>query len=172
MTCRRDPRNALDVLYDTVAKRYPGGVEAMAFRMNISSGLLYKKFQRSDIRHRLAFVEFDEALRFCAEARVPDAYDALQSLAWAHGHLLVLVPDMDTRSDAELAEGVVQLFKEGGEVAAEIQRAMVDDNITPGEGDAIDLKIEQMMRAVADLRARVKRKVKQPATVRSIERSA
>lgn len=157
MTCRLDEMNSTDALY-AIARKYPGGIEALAKRMGKSAGMLYKKLERGSDQHHLRDDEFDEIVALCAAARVPDAYLPLRAKAWRHGHVAVKLPDLDSKSSSELAEMVVRVFKEGGDVARIIDEKTQDDGrITRQELPDVEREIEQAIGALAELRERARR---------------
>lgn len=164
MTHRIDPRNPTDVLYET-ARRYPGGVEAIAFRLGKSSSVLYKKLQRRDERHHLYFEEAIEIMDTCASARMPEACNALHAFAWRLDHVAVPITKLDDHTSSQLAEMVIAVFKEGGDVAAAIQKALDDGEITAPEAASIDVEIEQAIAALVTVRERVRKQAKGALTV-------
>jgi hypothetical protein len=175
MTLRRDELNPLDALR-AVASRYPGGVEALALRIPrrasehgepLSASLLYKKLE--GVRP-IYFDEFVQIIAMCAASNVADAYAPLRALAWRHGHVAVRLPDLDGKSSGELAQMVVRVFKEGGDVARVVEKALADDQeIGTAEGKEIDREIEQAIAALAELRERVRAVVKQPTQLRAVK---
>lgn len=116
MTCRLDRRNPLDALYDR-AKKYPGGIEALAQRMGTSASVLYKKLEQTNETHHLRADEFEDAIRLIDAARVPDAFAPLRALCWRFDHVAVQLPTVTDGQAAELASRVVNVLAEAGDVA-------------------------------------------------------
>lgn len=168
MTHRLDQMNPQDALYAT-AREYPGGIEALAARMAMSATVLRNKLGRLTPTHHMTDEQFDLVLELCAGAGVPDAYRALRAKAWRHGHIAVPLPALDTKTGGELADLVMRVFKEGGDVAAAVQRAASDDELTAAEAASVEAEVEQAIAALAELKDRVRRAVKneRPALVRS-----
>lgn len=167
MAYRLDEMNRIDAAF-AIAKRYPGGVEALANVMHVSASVLYKKLEHGCDTHHLREDEFEEIIARCAAAGVPDAYKPLRALCFRFGHVAVKLPELGDQSSAELAEMVMRCFKEGGDVARVVEEAVSVKSrggrgVTPGELRAIEMEIEQAMGALAELRERARALADQPA---------
>lgn len=158
MSHRLDQLNPLDAIYDR-AKRYPGGVEALAHLMQKSSAVLYKKLERHTESHGLRFDEFEEIQRRLIAAHVPDAYAPLRALAYRFGHVAIKLPEVDHIGNNDLRDDLVQLFAETGDVPRAIERALAnDERISSAELTEIEREISEAMEKLAQLREHVRQK--------------
>lgn len=163
MTLRRDELNPLDAVR-ALASRYPGGVESLAKRIPrrgsehgepLSESLLYKKLE--GVR-ALYLDEFVEIVTLCAAANVADANQPLRALNWRLRHVAAKLPDVDDAAGSELAERVMKVFKEGGDVARVIESSLTKDGIDEHELRAIEREIEQAIAALIEVRELAKSK--------------
>lgn len=155
MTCEYSKINQHDALYDAV-RNAPGGVEAMAQRLNTSGGVLYNKLRRRVTTHHVSFEEFSRVLECLEESGVPDWAAPLHALCWRHAHVAVALPPATDSSHQELISLVCAAFKEQGDVADRISKALADTAITPKELEEIEGEIEQAVAALMVLKHRVR----------------
>ena len=155
MTYRLDPGSPLDAVYD-LAKRYPGGVDAVAHRLKAQVATFYKKLSHNVETHRLTLDEFERTLHVFAEANMPDAFQPLHSLAWRFDHVCIPVPHVSSDCPNELSIGVMKIAQEIGDVARETANAAQDGVITKREYERIDREIEEAMSALAAHREALK----------------
>jgi hypothetical protein len=165
MTYRLDEMNRTDAVYQ-IAKQYPGGIEALASAMRKSAGVLYKKLEQHCETHALRQDEFEEIIARCAAARVPDAFLPLRALCFRFNHVAVKLPDLTDHSTSELAQMVVRVFHEGGDVARVVEEATKPTSasgraISAKELTRIEVEIEQAIAALAELRGRVRTQAEQ-----------
>lgn len=152
MTCRLDQRNPMDALYDR-AKKYPGGIEALASRLGVSAKGLYNKFEHNNDTHHLRHDEFESTIALLAAANVPDAFAPLRALCWRFDHVGVHVPSLSTVPDSDLARDVVRVAAETGDVARRADEAIRDDGVIDSrEWGEIDREIEEAVRALITMR--------------------
>lgn len=148
--------NPVDALY-TVAKKYPGGIEALAKRMELNEFTLYKKLERNNDTHHLQHAEFVEIVACCAAAGVVDAYKPLRSLNWQFDHVAVYVPMLAATSDCDLSRSMVKAVAEAGDVARKLDEFLSNDGkLDVKEGKELDAEIEQSIAAMATLRDRAR----------------
>jgi hypothetical protein len=157
MTSRLDQLDPVDALY-TVAKKYPGGIDALAKRMELNAFTLYKKLERNNSTHNLQFAEFIEIVSCCAAAGVPDAYRPLRALNWQLDHVAVHVPMLASASDSDLSRDMVKAVAEAGDVARKLDEFLSDDGLIDAkEGRELDVEIEQAIAAMVTLRDRARK---------------
>ncbi len=162
MTCRLSQRHPIDVLYDR-AKKYPGGIEALAHRMDVSVKTLYNKLERNCETHHLREDEFEQILRLLAAAKVVDAFAPLRALCLRFDHVAVQIPEAHEGPAAELAAHVVKLLAESGDVARGIQDGLANDGvIDDAEAEKLNKDIDDVMAVMLSLKETVKR-IRQPA---------
>lgn len=154
MTCRPVPLHPLDALYQA-ARRYPGGVEALARRLNMSEPTLYKKLRHQVDTHRLAYDDELSEILFCLkEAGVRGWADTLHALLWRHGHVAIQLPDFDLgEAEDAVTTAIVSSVKEHAEAIASIGESLRGDSVISDlELRRIEKEIEEAMVALVGLR--------------------
>ncbi len=154
MTCRPLAMHPLDALYQA-ARRYPGGVEALARRLNMSEPTLYKKLRHQVETHKLGYDDELSEVLFCLkEAGVKGWADTLHALMWRHGHLAIQVPELEAgETEDAVTTAIVASVKEHAEAIASIGESLRGDNeINDGELRRIEKEIEEAMVALVGLR--------------------
>lgn len=151
-----DPQDALYLQ----ARNYPGGVNALAVRMGRSPNVLYKQLRPAVDTHHISFEDVSLITEFCADARQPDAYLALQAFCWRHGHLAVRLPDADVGADAsELFQTVLSILQAEGALASQIQSSIANDGkIDRNEVVDIEEALERCVTHLMQLREMVRAK--------------
>lgn len=156
MTIKTDERHPLDVLYRT-CKRYPGGIEALAARLDMKVDTLYKKLRSQVETHHIGFDgELSEILFCLAEAKVEGWADVLRVFCWRHAHIAIPMPDLSGCDDGQLFEMVLKVVKENGDVANALAQATSGSNererqISSDELAMIDLQVSEAVAALASL---------------------
>ena len=79
MTRRYSDMNQHDALYK-IARSYPGGLDALAEKMDISTNVLRNKLAPHIESHYPSFEELSTIVELCAEAGVKDALMPLHAL--------------------------------------------------------------------------------------------
>lgn len=169
MTCRSVQMHPLDALYQAV-KRYPGGVRALAHRLNLSEATLYNKLRYQIETHHIGYDDELSEMLFCLkEANVKGWADTLHALAWRHGHLAVPLPDMAAgAAGAEITSAIIASVKEHAEAVAQIGESLRNDNaISETELRRIDQEVEEAMVALVGLRD-MARRLHDSTTIRPI----
>jgi hypothetical protein len=162
MTCRLSQQHPIDVLYGR-AKKYPGGIEALAHRMDVSAKLLYNKLERNCETHHLREDEFEQILRLLVAAKVPDAYAPLRALCLRFDHVAVQLPEVKDGAASELSAHAVKLLAESGDVARDIHDGLANDGvIDAAEAARLDKDIDDVVAVMLSLKETVKR-IQQPA---------
>lgn len=154
MTLRYADMNQHDALYK-VARKYPGGIEQLANRMQMSENTLRNKLSPGIHTHYPSFEEVSEIIEYLQEAKVDGALLPLQAMNWRHGLVAFPVPSTDNLSDEQLAQTVFRVMKESGDVAQVVGAAMADGKITLQEMDQIEREFQEALAALAQWRARV-----------------
>ena len=150
MTYHYSEQSPLDALY-IAARKYPGGIEALAARMDVGAPTLYKMLRRDVTTHRLSFDHFEQIIDLLMSAGCVDAAAIpLRALCWAQGLVAVPLPD-DGCSPTSLLMQVSSTFAEGGEVAGAINDALADGVLSAREVDNIHTQIREAMQALAGL---------------------
>jgi len=138
--------NVLDAIYNA-AHKYPGGVEALAVRMERSPQLLRNKLNTNSTSNVLSLQEFDQALHYVD-------HSPLHALAANHGYALFKL-EAGQPCDVEVLEMVVGLVASHGRVGAEIYKALADGRIEPNEVTAIKAAAFDVHRDLQTLVARI-----------------
>jgi hypothetical protein len=161
MTHRYTQMDPQDALYNA-ARSYPGSVEALAHRMGMSPAVLRNKLSPNVKTHHVTLSEASSIVEFLREAKCDDALMPLQALNWQHGLVALPMPDVSHLSDEELAQAVLRVMKENGDVANVLQSSLADGEITTQELDAIEHEVQEAMASLAHLleRARAKHNAK------------
>lgn len=162
MTCSYSNINQHDALY-SVARAYPGGIEALAQRMSTPDRLVSPNVLRNKLRpaigtHHANFEEVSQIVEFAEEARVPDAFLALHAFCWRHNHVAVRLPDGDVDTD-DLLKQMVEIMSGDGALANDIGQALAGDHrIDAGELATIEGRIERCISALVVLRDKARAK--------------
>lgn len=152
MTCKPVALHPLDALYQS-ARKYPGGIEALARRLGMSEPTLYKKLRHQVESYHLAYDHELSEILFCLEeARVDGWSGTLHALCWRHGHLAIPVPAAIGDSD-EMTEAIVASVKEHAEAIEEIGKSLRGDKrIDAGELRSIEQQVEEALVALVGLK--------------------
>lgn len=163
MTCKPVPLHPLDALYQA-ARKYPGGIEALACRLNMSYDTLRKKLRHQVETHILGYdAELSEILHCLEDARV-EGWDAtLHALCWRHGGMFLPMPSTQLEDDDVLAVSLAESVKEHAEAVAAIGESLRPDRdgkrrIDANELRGIDQQIEEAVAALLMLRDHARRR--------------
>lgn len=157
MTSRYSEINQHDALYIS-ARKYPGGVEALAQRLGVSPNVLRNKLRPAIDTHHTNFEEVSAIIECLEEVRVPEAYLALQAFNWRHGHVAVRLPSSEV-GGGELFAQVLRIMNAEGQLANEISQALAGDNRIDGrELESIESQLQQSIEALVGLREKVRAK--------------
>lgn len=132
--------NFFDAMY-ICARAYPGGVEALASRMHMPSSTLYPKLRPGVKTHKLTLDEAVQMLEWCQEAGVKETDDALDSLNWRFNRVSIELPKISD-SGEQLVTHLLMVMKSDGELAKDIQTALVDNRITSREMDGLEKRVQ------------------------------
>jgi hypothetical protein len=162
VTYRYSDINQHDALYKA-ARKYPGGIEALAPRMNLTSAVLYSKLRPGVETHHTAFEEVSEVIELLQEANKDEAAELpIQAFNWRHGYVGVKLPAIEHVSSGELLKMICKLMAEEGEVASAISAAISDNWISPDEQEKIEVSIRRAVQTLLVLGMRVHEKRSAP----------
>jgi hypothetical protein len=155
MTRRYLDMNQHDALY-TVARKYPGGLEALARELGMSVNVLRNKLAPTIASHYPSFEEVSQIVEHCHQAGVPDAHLPLHALLVRHGMAAFLVPQPETARQDDLSQTVCRVMSEVGAVAEAVSSALIDGKVTSAEADLIERKFHSALSALGAWRARLR----------------
>jgi hypothetical protein len=151
MTHRLSPLSPLDALYEC-AKRYPGGIEALAQRMQMPVSTLYKKLCGHTTTHRLGFEEALDMLRCFSEAGISNPLRALDAIEFRFGRVCLDLPESGEPADeVKVMTRVMKVFKECGDIAQTAQEAALDGRFDAAERTKMVVEIEEAIKAATSL---------------------
>lgn len=162
MTKRRSDVNQHDALY-TIACEYPGGVEALAFRMGGKNAKVLRSKLDPDIKsHYPSFEEVSVIIEKCSGAKVENALLPLHAMNWRHGLIAFPVPQVTDLSDEELTKSICKVMKEISEATAEATKALCNDGIRKRDAlEKIEKEFQEALAATAELRHRLQMRYEQ-----------
>jgi hypothetical protein len=155
MTRRYLDMNQHDALY-TVARKYPGGLDALARELGISVNVLRNKLAPTIASHYPSFEEVSLIVERCHAAGVPDAHLPLHALLVRHGMAAFVVPQPETARQDDLSQTVCRVMSEVGAVAEAVSSALIDGRVTELEADLIERKFHSALSALGAWRARLR----------------
>lgn len=157
MTCEYFDSDPADALYN-LARKYPGGMRALALRMSRQESVLYKQLSPACFTHHISPDDMVRIIELCAEASMPGAYQPVHALCFQLEHVALRLPSVDVAGE-ELFAQVLVMLREEGELARNIQEALANDGrIDSRELAEIECHLEQCIGALATLREQVRAK--------------
>ena len=154
MTRKYLDMNQHDALY-TVARRYPGGLEALARDIGISANVLRNKLSPTISSHYPSFEEVSIIVEHCHKAGVSDAHLPLHALLMRHGMAAFVVPLPEQVVRDDLSQTVCRVMSEVGAVAEAVSSALMDGVVTSAEADLIEKGFHSALSALGAWRARL-----------------
>ncbi|HEY5800906.1 MAG TPA: phage regulatory CII family protein [Burkholderiaceae bacterium] len=155
MTRRYLEMNQHDALYK-VARSYPGGLDALALRMNISANVLRNKLAPGITSHYPSFEEVSEIVELCQEAGVKDALLPLHAMLMRHGMAGFVVPEPDQVATDDLSQTVCRVMSQVGGVANAVSEALLDGVVTNLEADLVEREFQLALTALGEWRAKIR----------------
>lgn len=146
-----------EALYN-VARRYPGGIEAIAHAMGarlgkqVSPNVLRNKLRPGITSHALNAEEFSLVVELCEEAGVDGAKVPVHALCMRHG--MVAVEPLPSGAIATVTDLMIHLGKvsrEFADVVKVVTEGAEDGRIEPKEADRIQQEVMEVMRAAMAL---------------------
>jgi hypothetical protein len=155
MTRRYLDMNQHDALY-TVARKYPGGVDALARELDMSPNVLRNKLSPTISSHYPSFEEVSLIVECCHKAGVSDAHLPLHALLVRHGMAAFVVPLPEQVQGDDLSQTVCRVMSEVGAVAEAVSSALIDGVVTAAEADLIEREFHSALSALGAWRARLR----------------
>ncbi|MFP5390518.1 MAG: phage regulatory CII family protein [Gammaproteobacteria bacterium] len=155
MTRRYLDMNQHDALY-TVARKFPGGVDALARALDMSANVLRNKLSPHITSHYPSFEEVSQIVECCHKAGVADAHLPLHALLNRHGMAAFIVPQPEHASRDDLSQTVCRVMSEVGAVAEAVSSALIDGVVTVAEADLIEREFHSALSALGAWRARLR----------------
>lgn len=155
MTRKYSDMNQHDALYK-IARAYPGGLEALAQKMEISCNVLRNKLAPGIETHYPSFEEVSQIVELCREANVKDALLPLHAQLSRHGMAAFVVPEPEKVSSDDLSQTVCRVMSQVGSVAEAVSDALLDGVITHAEADLIEREFQGALTALGEWRARIR----------------
>lgn len=155
MTRRYSEMNQHDALYK-IARAYPGGLDALAEKMDMSVNVLRNKLAPHIDTHYPSFEELSQIVELCSQAGVKDALMPLHALLSRHGMAAFVVPEPLQISDDDLSQTVCRVMSQVGGVAEAVSSALLDGVITEEEADLIEREFQGALTALGEWRARIR----------------
>jgi hypothetical protein len=158
MTRRYLDMNQHDALY-TVARKYPGGMDALARELDISPNVLRNKLAPTIFSHYPSFEEVSRIVECCHKAGMLDAHLPLHALLVRHGMAAFVVPQPGHSQEDDLSQTVCRVMSEVGAVAEAVSDALRDGVVTTAEADLIEREFHAALSALGAWRARLRAQV-------------
>lgn len=155
MTRRYKDMNQHDALYK-IARAFPGGLEALAQRMDMSVNVLRNKLAPGIDTHYPSFEEVSQIVELCKQANVKDATLPLHALLARHGMAAFAIPEPEEVMDDDLSQTVCRVMSQVGGVAEAVSDALLDGVITSAEADLIEREFQGALTALGEWRARIR----------------
>ncbi len=140
--------NIADAFYQTVHGT-PGGCEALAVRLGMSSAILRNKANVNSVTNKPMLDDADRIMGITGDHRI------LHALAMNHGYVCVEVDPSTTASDMAVLELITQVWSANGDVGAEVNRALADGRVDPREIALIRAAVYRAERALQEMLARL-----------------
>lgn len=138
----------IDVIHE-VAHEYPGGVVALAARMDRSADTLRKKVLPTNDTHDLTVKELRKIVAYCDTDKIAKAF------AEDRGLMCIKKPDFEALSDKEILDLFLDLQAQQGEWAREISKAMSSGDIDFDEMTRIRKEYDEFVVAAAEVMSRL-----------------
>jgi len=155
MTRRYFDMNQHDALY-TVARKFPGGVDALAKELDISPNVLRNKLAPTVGSHYPSFEEVSRIVECCHKAGMADAHLPLHAMLVRHGMAAFVVPQPEQARQDDLSQTVCRVMSEVGDVAEAVSDALRDGVVTALEADLIEREFHAALSALGAWRARLR----------------
>jgi hypothetical protein len=144
----------IDVVY-RVAHDYPGGIRALAARMNKNPHVLQNKVNPNCETHHLTV---EEAAQI---ADLTDTDDIARAFAERRNMVCVRLAQFDGVSDMELLDLFLELETQKGEWVAAIKKALSDGMLDAVEFERISKEFNEFCAAGAEVESRLKSMVQE-----------
>lgn len=157
MTYKYGETDQHDCLYNT-ARAYPGGIPALAHRMEMNPKLLYKKLSPMEASNHASYEDATVTMEMCSSAGVEGALSALHAQAYRLGHICIPLPDPNqgNLSEEEIQRVVLRAMSQLGDAVTASTDALIDGHLSESEMQAIEPKIRALMPTIYDWLFRLK----------------
>jgi len=151
MTYKYGDTDQHDCLYNA-ARAYPGGIPALAHRMEMNPKLLYKKLSPMERANNSSFEDAAVVMELCNSAGVPDALSALHAMAYRLGLVCIPIPDADGGdiSEEEIQRVVFRAMSQFGAAVSASTDALIDGHLSESEMQEIEPKIRALLPTIHD----------------------
>lgn len=155
MTRRYADMNQHDALYK-VARAYPGGIEALAQKLEMSVNVLRNKLAPGIASHYASFEEVSQIIELCQQAGVKGALLPVHALLARHGMSGFVVPTAEKFSADDLSQTVCKVMAQIGDLAEAVSAAFEDGVCTVAEVDLIEREFQGALAVLGSWRARIR----------------
>lgn len=141
--------NMQDLVYH-VAHAYPGGIPALAVRMEMSANVLNKKVNPNIDTHVLTFKEFNQIVDFADVDK-----KLINAMCANNNGVFINTEHLDNISDMALLETYTELVCKFGEFSKDFNVALSDSRITRKEIKAMRMDYYSLQAAMETLFGRL-----------------
>ncbi len=141
--------NLEDAIYHA-AHNYPGGIPALAARMDVNSGTLQNKVNPNFPTAHSTLKDLEAIVTF-TQSPMPAA-----ALAVLCGHAVIPVIPIAGASDMEVLESITRLANEFGDVCRSVHEAVSDRRVTRREVHEVERQAQELIGAVQAVLARMR----------------
>lgn len=161
MTYKYGNTDQHDCLYNA-ARAYPGGIPALAHRMEMNPKLLYKKLSPMERANNSSFEDATIVMELCQSAAVDGALSALDAMAFRLGKICIDIPNI-TDGDIDVAEIQRLVFKamsQLGDAVSASTDALVDGHLSEQEMAEIEPKLRALLPTICNWLHRMRSRAK------------
>lgn len=134
-----------------LARRFPGGIEALALRMGKRATTMRHELASSD-HYKLGLADAEVITLFAVEQRVSNPLAILNTFAATCGAVVVMLPDMPDESCGTF-RGLAESAREFSDFVATVADAAADGVVTANELAAVDRELSELVGRVQSVRA-------------------
>lgn len=125
-------------------------MEALSSRLHMPSSTLYHKLRPGVHTHKLTLDETVQILEWCQEAGVNETDAALDAFNWRFNRISIELPKV-SQTGEQLVTHLLMVMKSDGELAKDIQTALVDDRISGREMDGLEKRVQMATESLLQL---------------------
>jgi hypothetical protein len=152
MTCHYSEINLFDAI-SIASRRYPGGIEALAQRIGIRvPQVLRNKITPSNEQNHLTVEELTlivESLRTAGREKEADLI--IDAFNWMFGRVATKLPGIVSPGGGDLTSHLLHVMRHTGEIAADLESALIDGKISAIELDALEKRVQESTEAQLQL---------------------